>query len=761
MNAPIFNTDLIALLPQAQRDQVLEKHIAQTRKSFEQKIIFMLDMPAKTKTKNIADQLYKTLEALESAGHIKIIKPDDTISDLISFYKRLRFSFLTAKTYQLLSDKNFKEFEHTVFSLYFEPMSFITSDIIQDEPLLLLPSLIKEKFANQSPPLHHADGLLITQHQDRLLGFIFAELTTTPFSITAQNAIMPRIKQAAHEIEKSLPNTKLHTIGVLSHAANGTQSAREEIFLFGLIALVGVMGLFIFIFRSFKPLLITLATIGTSCLVGLIACLAIFGEIHLFVLVFGVSLVGISVDYSFHHFCEGFHPHHEWVSDQALKRILPGITFGLITSEIGFGGLLFAPFPGIKQIAVFSAAGLISAYLCVVFLYPTQTQNLKFPRINYALRLVQSFSNFWQSAGHFKKLAIISILLAIAGTGGLQLTIRDDIRLLQKPNAELLKAEARISEILQRNLASQFFLVEGQNNEELLMRQERLSISLSALEAENQLENHIALSHFIPSRAQQRRAKKLIRPVINDPNGSLDKIAAQIGLPSEMIRAYREDFAASENDFVLLSDWQQHRSSLAYRHLWPSHTERGVIGLVQLENIRNLSALNALAQEQPGVHFIDTISTYTRLFEQYRQQIIQLTSMSYIFVLLLLIVRYGARGGIAVMLSPVLAACVSIGAAGWLAEPLTLFHVMALLLILGIGVDYSIFFRETKGSNITTTLAVALSAITTILSFGLLAFSKTQAIHAFGLIVMIGIMIAFLTSPLGNWGKENGKIRNR
>jgi predicted exporter len=41
-----------------------------------------------------------------------------------------------------------------------------------------------------------------------------------------------------------------------------------------------------------------------------------------------------------------------------------------------------------------------------------------------------------------------------------------------------------------------------------------------------------------------------------------------------------------------------------------------------------------------------------------------------------------------------------------------------------------------------------MAAATTLLSFGLLALSSVQAVHAFGTTMLIGILLAFLFSPL-------------
>ena len=66
---------------------------------------------------------------------------------------------------------------------------------------------------------------------------------------------------------------------------------------------------------------------------------------------------------------------------------------------------------------------------------------------------------------------------------------------------------------------------------------------------------------------------------------------------------------------------------------------------------------------------------------------------------------------------------------GWLGESLQLFNVLALILLLGIGVDYGIFLLEHDGDG-SAWLAVVLGAASTLLSFGLLGLSGTPALRA-------------------------------
>ena len=153
-----------------------------------------------------------------------------------------------------------------------------------------------------------------------------------------------------------------------------------------------------------------------------------------------------------------------------------------------------------------------------------------------------------------------------------------------------------------------------------------------------------------------------------------------------------------------------------------------------------------------------SVGRLSDIFGDIRHQAGWLILASYAFVsMLLLAFRYGLSGGLAVMLAPTIAAITSIGIQGLIGEPLSLFNVLAVLLVLGIGVDYGIFYRETGAASPSTLVAIALSSITTLLAFGLLALSATTAVHAFGLTILIGIGIAFLLSPLAGVGKQIGE----
>jgi predicted exporter len=106
-----------------------------------------------------------------------------------------------------------------------------------------------------------------------------------------------------------------------------------------------------------------------------------------------------------------------------------------------------------------------------------------------------------------------------------------------------------------------------------------------------------------------------------------------------------------------------------------------------------------------------------------------------------------------VLAPPVLGIGFTLAVLGYLHHPLTLFHWMALMLVLGVGANYAVFLREGE-PHVTHRpgamyASVLLSAITALLSFGLLAWSSMPALKDFGLTLLLGIGFTALLVPAG------------
>jgi predicted exporter len=176
----------------------------------------------------------------------------------------------------------------------------------------------------------------------------------------------------------------------------------------------------------------------------------------------------------------------------------------------------------------------------------------------------------------------------------------------------------------------------------------------------------------------------------------------------------------------------------------------GVAVMATLFGTENLdaTALHAAAEGIAGVRFIEPLTRIDEIFTAIRVRAMWLVLLGYLAISAILIWRYRWREAVRMLYPPVLALVLTLGALGWLGIALNIFSVVALILILGLGRDYAVFLREAGASERPAALTVALSAATTIIGFGLLAFSETPALQSFGLATGLGIFFSYLVTPL-------------
>ena len=149
------------------------------------------------------------------------------------------------------------------------------------------------------------------------------------------------------------------------------------------------------------------------------------------------------------------------------------------------------------------------------------------------------------------------------------------------------------------------------------------------------------------------------------------------------------------------------------------------------------------------MELIDPASDYSKLLQKYRNRTLILMAISTIFMLPLVFWRYGFIGGLWVKLPALIAIILTPFLRSLLGSGFTFFDAIALLLVLSMGVDYAIFCAETDNKRKPATIiGVVMSAITAMLSFGLLAFSQMLAVHNFGATMMVGILLSLLFAPI-------------
>jgi predicted exporter len=154
--------------------------------------------------------------------------------------------------------------------------------------------------------------------------------------------------------------------------------------------------------------------------------------------------------------------------------------------------------------------------------------------------------------------------------------------------------------------------------------------------------------------------------------------------------------------------------------------------------------LIAVARHVEGVTLVNQTEDLSQLLGRYRTSVSELLALTLVLLAVGLALRYRHHSW-RMLLPLMLAMTVALGCAAM--GGITLFHVMALLLVIGIGLDTAVFYTE-GGFTPESWLASSLACGTSILAFGLLSLSAVPVLHQFGLIILVGILGCWLLTPL-------------
>lgn len=777
-NGAKVQSDILAMLPHLQQDALTARALEQVESTLADKVYLALIAKDEPQAIAAATLLMEQLKT-QNTAFTDIRSADLRMGEALGqFYFPHRFKLLTPEQTEALSHNGLERLIASATQQLYNAFSYANSQLLTQDPLLLFPDNLlalapsTKLSASQGILLAHPQSVDTKQGVDNSEGvaaIVMAKGTESAFNPNAQLRQQAALAQALNAVSAQYPSIQVLQAGALFHAIEATNTAKSEISVLGLASLLGVVLLVWLAFRSVMPLLLAIVTISSGLLLAVTFTLSVFGELHLLTLVFGTSLIGIAIDYSFHFYCERLSD-HERGAQATVAYIFPTVSLAFITSALAYVGIGLAPFPGMQQVAIFCASGLLGAYLTLVLAYPLLAGS-KLPSGERPLTLAQAylakltgFSNKLVSPWGLSLFALVLSGVCLLGIS--KLNVDDDIRHLQQSPASVTEPEDKLRKLLSGGTDNQFLLVRAPSEEALLQRLEALSPQLDAAIKQQELGNYVSLSRYLPSKQKQDAAYQLQGKIYQSQLTTvLNSIGLDDGLAPELSAAY----LAAKDSYITPTDFFELGLGKQLAPLWlapqgfaplghstesatnPDNTNQGNDNhgaIVLLGGIEDISALKARFANDAQVQLIDKVADISTVMGHYRLLTLKLLGLALVIALLLFSLSFGLKKATVVVAVPALAAVLTLAILGLVGSPLSLFHALALILVFGIGIDYSLFFASAAQHGKAVMMAVFMSACSTLLAFGLLAFSQTQAIHYFGLTLSLGIGFTFVLSPL-------------
>ena len=427
----------------------------------------------------------------------------------------------------------------------------------------------------------------------------------------------------------------IHLSGAPFHTRAATASTQREINILGGLSFAAVLALGWLLFRSFRFILPTVVALGAGFLVGTAAVGLLPGRPHALTFLFGTTLIGLGVDYCFHalHGCR--------VRDLARA---------LVTTVCAFAPLLFSSVSVLRQMAVFTSAGLTAIFaLALLFRGDRPPSSVGTDPARGGARLRENGEGPQGRLRFWLQKCAFWLVFVVAAAGLMRLTFGNDPASFYRPDPFLAAQEAAVAAALGTTEA-RFELVD-----------------LDAWQREN------------------AALKAKMGPVPGEFLTAAD-------LPPDVT------VSLDGRDYLLL----------------PS--ENGLT--LRDELARTFAALAAETNRLLAVSFVVLVAALAALF----------------------------RGRFAAHVLPIGAAILATaGALGWWGAPVSFFQLLSFFILAGLGIDYVIFHRADAG-DATARRVVRFSFLTSLVGFGLLAFTSFPVTRAMGVTLALGLSFAYLFS---------------
>ncbi|MBP0631457.1 MMPL family transporter [Cupriavidus sp. AcVe19-1a] len=650
------------------------------------------------------------------------------------------------------------------FELLASSAGLFTKALLPRDPTGEVAAMLTQLDAGQRPPLHAGAWASRDGKRAVLLAQSAAAGSDTDAQAQAIGAIRDAFASAAANGPYQLAMTGPGVFSVKSR-----DTIRHDVERLSTIGVAIIVTLLLVVYRSVPLLVLGLVPVISGALAGIAAVsLGFGGTVHGLTLGFGTTLIGEAVDYSIYLFVQSAQYTRNGQRDNRawLGGFWPTVRLGVLTSVCGFASLLLSGFPGLAQLGLYSIAGLATAALVTRFVLPQLV-----PATLHLRDVTPLGRRLAWLADRARRLRWLVLLLVVAASAvlathrgtlwGRELAALSPVPASEQDLDASLRADLGAPDV-------RFLVVlSGPDQESVLQGAERVAHELDPLVAQNFIGGYESPARYLPSDATQRARQASLPP----PAELAQRLRAAVA--SQPVRAdlfapflaeaeqartgpllRREDLRGTSMALAVdaLLTLRDGRWSATLPLRAPATANAAHAG----DGVDSAAVRAAVARaDVPDTLFVDLKGESDRLYAGYLREALLLSLAGLLAIVALLAITLRSPRRVAATVLPLAAAAVVVlGGLAALGQPLTLLHLVGLLLLVAVGSNYALFFNgaaagQPGAANSPHTLvSLLLANLTTVAAFGLLALSSLPLLRAFGLTVGPGAILALWFSAI-------------
>lgn len=749
-----LDSDLFNMLPKAFEEDSLKKANEVLTKRISKVAIVLTADKDFEKAKAGALKIYDKLEKSSYFVSVMLHTDEVNLEEIASFFHKHRFNMLDDETINSLENGGAEDFAENALSLAYSPFTMLPLDNIETDPFMLAEHNLRKYLEipeHSGTAVKPKDGVLAAQKNGLWYVMVKTELSPEGAALASNDNGITEIYDICGKI-KSETGTRCVVSGSTFHSHKSSNSASEEIKIISIISIIVVLSMLFLVFRSAAPVLMSLLSIFCSLLSAAAITFAIFGKVHLVTLVFGTSLIGSSIDYSLHYFVHAAGNTKLGTGNEIRTKLLPGLTMAIISSCVCFAALFFAPFNLLKQMSIFSIAGLASSFLTTTAIFPLLPLSEK--------RSVHGLEVFHKVIGFIKKIngklaicTMVAVSIVLIFVFRADFGIENDLKKLYKETGELLENEKEANSVISYSPVN-WFIVSGNDENEVLRNEEELRERLKEIDKNNA--GTMGTSLFIPSVEKQKKSRAAAEKLFPFAEAQFEKL--DIG--DDAAGNFKKSFYEAEKELLSVSAEKiPNTIKEALGAYWLGKIKDKYYSILIPNFFADSATFRKFTKGNENLYFVNKVEDVNSDLDKVTTIVLEFFLAAYILIFIVLRFFYTTRQALKIISIPFIVLLVSsavFAATGTRAE---FFSVTGLILVFGLGLDYIIYTQENEKNQDPTErklepFAIFLSFFTTIVSFGALALSSFQPVHLIGFSIFTGLCAAYFAALFHSSGDK-------
>jgi Predicted exporter len=756
-----FEEDITRLIPAGEEAEQVTRVMNTVR--FTDKVVINIATPHEdslSALQEYADAFGAAVTAKASpyVERVQIRLEDDQLIELMDLVNRNLPLFLDSDDYRrmdsLLSADSITAKVAAVYEAVTAPQGLVTPAFARQDPLgLTYMGLRKFQRLQSAERFVLADGYLVAPGGKNLLAFI---TTRSGAGETEQNSHFIHILDSTvHALNVQFEGRVTgEYFGAVPMAVANAKQIKRDIQVTLSIALVVLLALFIYFYRRVSVPFIILVPAAFGSLLGMGVLYWYKGTISAISIGIGSVLLGLTLDYSLH-----ILSHQRSTGD--IKRLFAGTVRPLLIcavfTAVDFLCLLFLRSDVLKDLGLFAAVSVLgAAVFSLVFIpqvyKPDQTTAVRQNTFIDRVARYDLSRNKWVLGGAL--LVTLISLLTFQRVG-----FNNDLEALNYRPERLKQAEQRLDSLNNFGAKSIYLVAYGDTYEQALGRNAVLYERLGRAEEEGKILNFQSIGGIAQTAVQQQ--EKIARWNRYWSDGRREQLIRQLTAEGEKAgfkaNAFEPFFETLRHPFLPMDDADQAMlDTLFFREFVATGDNLSTImTMVKLPDGVDPLLLASTVEDGDGVLSIDRKRLQERLLSNLEADFNNLFFIASIAVFAVIFLFFGSLEITLITNIPIfLGWLVTLGLMGMFNIQFNAFNIIITTLIFGLGVDYAIFVTKglleqyTYGTDDLPAYksGVIMSALATLLCFGILVFAKHPAIRSISVIPLIGLLVVVLMS---------------